>query len=234
MRVRILTSFYDDTTLLWADKLRRALTGPDFVLSIIDESTSRSASELSAWQRALAAPFLATAPSDPFDDTDYLSQFDVVVTGKPSAELSQLLSVEPYIDTIVKLRSAPEENRGHVHQDLFPYTDLLADLPANLATSLDRAEQFLDANTLSFGCTTTVISEAIAHGAPTTCYLDYPEFPLDKLNLPMRRLLVGSNVVGSLDDIFDLRFRRPAEDWVVQNYRSDDFASFFEKLIAQL
>ena len=342
--MKVLTSFYDDTTLLWADKLRRALAGSSFALSIVDETGSLAASELSARQRASVEPFIESGPNNPFDHPDYLSQFDVVATGKPSLELTELLSSESYrrspsrphfvafhpglsftikkgflnrrdfdsvvansrlhaiqgsqwlaeqpvtiewyqpslapkrswlgstasdidrvvfftqaespstpasrtfmvdlvrtfatsrpdIETIVKLRSAPGENRGHVHKDLFPYTDLLTDSPPNLTTALDRAEDYFDAATLSFGCTTTVISEAVAHGAPTICYLDYPESWLDKLNLPMRRLMVGSGVIGSLDDIFDLQFRQPSEDWVSRNYRSDDFAKFFEKLIAQL
>lgn len=341
--MRILVTFHDDSTLLWAAKFQRSLGAHLGEVAIREEVTSRSHVGVSERQRTVSGARIDDEPLLADELADQIAAYDVVVSCKPSAELGALVRnpdsmqhrarprfvafhpglsltpmkgianrdgfdaivcnahhevalvnattsktrhvdwyqpslrprrswcgstaddierlvfftqaespstltsrsflaeflsafavAHPDLHTVVKLRSLPNENAGHVHQERFHYPDLVRSAPDNLVVSTASAETYLTPDSLVLGCTTTVLVESACDGVPTMSYLDYPEASRDRLNLPMRALLRRSGIIATLDEIWGRNVRPPNGDWLAANARTDPFEAFFTRLVDRL
>ncbi len=117
----------------------------------------------------------------------------------------------------IKLRHLPQENRKHLHTEIYDYPGLLAelgDLPDNLKTTACTMDEALKNAALGVTCTSTAAIDVVREGLPCMVNLDYVDNFSDPLNVPMRDLFAASGLITPLDDMLNLRFSAPDQKWL--------------------
>ena len=140
--------------------------------------------------------------------------------------LRALAITNPDRRVVIKLRHLPEENPNHVHQELFDYPSLLADMgsvPQNLQCSACSMNEALRDASIAITCTSTAAMDAISAGIPTMIYLDYIENYKDRMVEPMFELFRESGMVTPLRNILHLKTGKPNAHWLETRFRSMDF-----------
>jgi len=126
---------------------------------------------------------------------------------------------------VVKLRHLPEENRTHLHREIYDYPALLKTfppVPANLeVTACTMAEALSDA-ALGVTCTSTAAIDLVREGIPCMVHLDFFDNFMDPLVHPMRQLFANSGLITSLEDMLHLKAAPPNPEWVTDMFCPDD------------
>lgn len=140
-------------------------------------------------------------------------------------------------DVFVKLRHMPDENRTHVHQERFAYPDLMQDwpepLPENLKLTACSMDEAAERAGIGITCTSTAAVDLLRAGVPTLISLDYVEHYLDPMAGQMRDLFQGSGLIAPLEDVLNLKVRRPNEDWLNNMLCPRDLGSKVFEVIAE-
>lgn len=130
----------------------------------------------------------------------------------------------PARKVVLKLRHLPNENTEHVHKEKYDYVSLLPnEVPENFELSAKNMKECLDDASIAITCTSTAAMDAISAGVNTLVYTEYVEYYQDKLARYMNKEFLGSNLLTSLDDLLHLRVSKPNDDWLKDNFRSEDF-----------
>lgn len=144
-----------------------------------------------------------------------------------------LAETNPGLDVVVKLRGRHGEAQTHAEHASFP--DLAqerAALPANLIFVEGPLRAYLGDCVGFVTVSSTAALEAIDAGVPTLILSDFG------VNEAMINLVFeGSGLLGTLDDLVALRFRRPDPAWLRDNYfhetNDDDWVARVEAGIAE-
>lgn len=124
----------------------------------------------------------------------------------------------PDVPFIIKVRGMAGE--AQTHPERMAYEDLATRhsiaLPPNVSVERGPLSDFLDGARGFFTVSSTAALEAVGAGVPTLCLHD---FGISKLNI--NQVFKGSGLLGSLDDLADLRFKQPREAWMRDNYFHD-------------
>lgn len=118
---------------------------------------------------------------------------------------------------VLKLRHLASENRRHHHVERFPYQDLIRETgepPSNLVVSDAPLGELLTTAGAVVSSTSTGCMEALARGIPTGFLLDFVGSGSDPLVPPMHRVLSGSGLSTTLDDLVRLHFPPANDTWL--------------------
>lgn len=143
--------------------------------------------------------------------------------------LVTLAETYPEREVYIKLRHLPSENNGHVHREMFPYSDLLPlNTPSNLKVLAGSMQESISLAGIAITCTSTAAVETISAGIPTCIYTKYVDYLLDPLSASMARLFQDSGLVADLTDLLELKVNTPNRRWLDANFRGPEL---FDEMI---
>ncbi|MGN8551749.1 UNVERIFIED_CONTAM: hypothetical protein OHV15_04070 [Microbacterium sp. SLM126] len=138
---------------------------------------------------------------------------------------------DPSRRVVVKLRAAAGEQQTHAERDSYP--DLLATLgasPPNLVVSTTSMAHALASAEGLVTVSSTAAIEAVGRGIPVIALDTFGVSP-ELIN----EVLADAGLLAGEDDVVARRFRRPAADWLDDNYfhdpADDDWIMRAERLI---
>lgn len=183
------------------------------------------------WQRVdYGHPFLMAPMPDPARRAAIAARTDVwffaqAISPRTRAGRLHMLRVlaaiarrNPDRQVWLKLRHLPDENRGHLHREAFPYPALMAELdggcPMNLKITSCTMNEALARAGLGITCTSTAAADLLQGGIPAIVYLDFAENYLDPLVKPMRGMFSGSGLVAPLEQVLALQPGVPDPVWL--------------------
>ncbi|WP_084124981.1 DUF6716 putative glycosyltransferase [Demequina sp. NBRC 110054] len=136
--------------------------------------------------------------------------------------LVDLATTRPELDVIVKVRAIAGEAQTHAEEFAFP--DLLDGLvaqgleaPPNLKVSGASMREHLERAVGVVTVSSTAAIEAIAAEVPVLILGDFGVS--DRM---INTVFLGSETIGTLDDLRAGTFRMPAQDWLAHNYFHPD------------
>lgn len=142
----------------------------------------------------------------------------------------------PGLEVVVKVRAQAGE--AQTHHEQVPYEDLLAalaearPLPSNLVVESGSMRAQLRRAVGFVTVSSTAVLEAIAADVPVLALDDFG-VGAPQINAVLR----GSGLLGSMEDLLELRFRRPDAQWLEDNYFHDPaentWAARVEELVQQ-
>lgn len=150
--------------------------------------------------------------------------------------LAAIARANPERSVYLKLRHLPHENAVHMHREKYDYPGIMERLaektPPNLKlTDCSMADALEDA-AYCITCTSTAAIDAISAGVPVAAYIDYVDFRSDRLREPFRAEFDASGVITSLNDLLELRFAYPVEEWMSTRFRGADLFDEIEAVVA--
>lgn len=138
---------------------------------------------------------------------------------------------------LIKLRHLNNENVNHVHKELYPYQDILAEgaesLPENVEFLVCSMEEALARASFCITCTSTAAMDSLSAGIPTSVYTDYKGYYEDRHAKGMNSEFEESGIISSLTDLLNLRVKIPRKDWMQRYFRGDDLFVEIEGIIAE-
>ncbi|KZZ27753.1 hypothetical protein A3753_30200 [Sulfitobacter sp. HI0082] len=121
----------------------------------------------------------------------------------------------------IKLRHLPNENQQHLHLEKHDYPSLMKTIrgvPPNLQLTACTMDEALERAALGITCTSTAAIDVLRAGVPCMVHLDFVDNYADPLVDPMRKLFAGSGVITSLQEMLNLRARRPDSNWIADMF----------------
>jgi hypothetical protein len=199
-------------------------------------------------------PFLATAPH-PVDDAMrrptrpepvrdrivFAAQAMVPSSRRERAwllrQLVETARAQPHLQVVIKVRA--REGEPQTHLEHFSYERLLDELvaagesvPTNLLVESGAMSRHLARAVGLVTVSSTSVLEAIADGVPCLALTDFG-VGADQINL----VLLGSGLLGTVNDLTAATFHEPAEAWLEDNYfhdpAEDTWLPRVERLLAQ-
>ncbi|WP_062206310.1 DUF6716 putative glycosyltransferase [Demequina salsinemoris] len=151
--------------------------------------------------------------------------------------LADLARARADLDVIVKVRAVAGE--AQTHAETFAFPDLLEglrrgglDVPPNLKVSGASMREHLERAVGVVTVSSTAAIEAIAAEVPVLILGDFGVS--DRM---INTVFVGSDTIGTLDDLRAGVFRMPAEEWLARNYfhpaSEDDVVPRLRELVAR-
>jgi hypothetical protein len=131
--------------------------------------------------------------------------------------LTAIARANPNRRVYIKLRHLPDENRKHLHLELYDYPSLMAGLgtlPDNLLLTDITMEEALQTAALGITCTSTAAMDVLRAGLPCMVYLDFVDNYRDPLVAPMRALFEGSGLITSTAQVLSLDAAAPDDAWM--------------------
>lgn len=134
--------------------------------------------------------------------------------------LGTLATSRPDVDVVVKLRGLA--GQAQTHREELPFDVLAARHRsdpgvADVQIATGSLREFLTPGTALVTVSSTAVLEALALGLRA---LVLDDFGVGEHNLTAA--YVGSGLLGSLDDVVQVRFRHPDPAWLASNYLHDD------------
>lgn len=142
----------------------------------------------------------------------------------------------PDKNIFIKLRHLKEENKNHIHKEIFSYEDILKicsqheKIPNNLKLCTKNMAECLQDADYCITCSSTAGIESLCEGIPTAFYLEFPFNKSQKEFVENLKLYYNeSGLLYTKNEIIDLVIKKPNPKWIAEKLcNNDDINEIFE------